>query len=55
MALSNKKKLSLVIALIGAAAIITAAIITGVLGSDGGTQIRQQGSGNVACANHSQC
>jgi hypothetical protein len=56
MALSRKYKLKLVLALLGAAAVIIAAIITVTFsGSSDGSRINQQGNGNTACQNNSQC
>lgn len=56
LALSGKGKIKLAIALVGAAAVIVAAIITAAFNSSGnGTQISQNGNGNTACANNSKC
>ena len=53
MALSRRKRFRLLIALIGAAAVLGAAVITVVFSSPG-THISQHGDNNTACVN-SQC
>jgi hypothetical protein len=56
MVLSRKNKVSLVIALIAAAAALGSAAIEGLFsGSGNGTSIVQNGNSNNACSSNSRC